>query len=88
MSKAEAAMAKKVGVIGSDNANSIVLLVEHAGRKIILPGDLESPGLEDLLAELPIDCDVVIVGVGCVGIVVRSVGWLVPLSLKIETMLD
>jgi competence protein ComEC len=48
-----------LGVIGSDNANSIVLLVEHAGRKIMLPGDLESPGLEDLLAELPIDCDVV-----------------------------
>jgi competence protein ComEC len=48
-----------LGVIGSDNANSIVLLVEHAGRKIILPGDLESPGLEDLLAELPIDTDIV-----------------------------
>lgn len=48
-----------LGVIGTDNANSIVLLIEHAGRKILLPGDLESPGLEDLLAELPIDCDVV-----------------------------
>ncbi len=48
-----------LGVIGSDNANSIVLLIEYAGRKILLPGDLESPGLEDLLAELPIDCDLV-----------------------------
>jgi len=47
------------GVFGSDNANSIVLLVEHAGRRILLPGDLESPGLEDLLAEEPLDCDVV-----------------------------
>jgi competence protein ComEC len=48
-----------LGVIGSDNANSIVLLVEYAGRKLLLPGDLESPGLDDLLAEFPIDTDVV-----------------------------
>lgn len=48
-----------LGVAGSDNANSIVLLVEYSGRKILLPGDLESPGLDDLLAELPIDTDVV-----------------------------
>jgi competence protein ComEC len=47
------------GVGGNDNARSIVLLIEYAGRRILLPGDLESPGLEDLLAELPIDCDVV-----------------------------
>lgn len=43
---------------GSDNANSIVLLVEHAGRRLLLPGDLESPGLEDVLAEEPLDVDV------------------------------
>lgn len=48
-----------LGVIGSDNANSVVLLLEFAGRKLLLPGDLESPGLDDLLAELPIDCDLV-----------------------------
>ena len=47
------------GVFGSDNANSIVLLVEHAGRRLLLPGDIESPGLEDLLAEEPLDCDVI-----------------------------
>jgi competence protein ComEC len=47
------------GVQGSDNANSIVLLVEYAGRKILLPGDLESPGLEDLLHSPEIDCDVI-----------------------------
>jgi competence protein ComEC len=46
-----------LGVFGSDNANSLVLLIEHAGRKVLLPGDLESPGLEDVLAELPIDTD-------------------------------
>lgn len=48
------------GVLGSDNANSIVLLVEHAGRRILLTGDLESPGLDALLAEAPIDCDVLL----------------------------
>lgn len=47
------------GVLGTDNANSIVLLIEHAGRRILLPGDLESPGLDDLMAEEPLDCDVV-----------------------------
>ena len=47
------------GVAGSDNANSIVLLVEFDGRRILLPGDLESPGLEDLLDEPQLDCDVI-----------------------------
>jgi competence protein ComEC len=47
------------GVFGSDNANSLVLLVEYAGRRLLLPGDLESPGLEDLLAEEPLDCDII-----------------------------
>jgi competence protein ComEC len=55
----EALHPPRKGVFGSDNANSIVLLIEHAGRRILLPGDLESPGLEDLLAEEPLDCDVV-----------------------------
>jgi competence protein ComEC len=48
------------GVIGSDNANSILLLVEYAGRRLLLTGDLESPGLDDVLAEEPLDCDVVL----------------------------
>ena len=47
------------GVIGSDNANSILLLLEHAGRRVLLTGDLESPGLEDVCAEDPLDCDIV-----------------------------
>lgn len=46
------------GVLGSDNANSIVLAIEYQGRRILLTGDLESPGLDDVLAELPYDCDV------------------------------
>jgi competence protein ComEC len=46
------------GVPGSDNANSLVLVISHAGRRILLPGDLETPGLQQVMAELPLDCDV------------------------------
>lgn len=35
----------------SDNANSIILLIEHWGQRILLTGDLEPPGLDDVLAE-------------------------------------
>ncbi len=45
-------------MLGSDNSNSLVLAVDGFGRRILLPGDLESPGLEDLLAEEPMHCDV------------------------------
>jgi len=48
------------GVIGEDNANSIVLAIEHRGRRLLLPGDLEAPGLDDVLAEEPWDCDVLL----------------------------
>jgi competence protein ComEC len=48
------------GVLGSDNANSLTLSVEHAGRRMLLPGDLETPGIEDVMAELPYDCDVLL----------------------------
>ena len=47
------------GIFGSDNANSIVLEIEFSGRRILLPGDLETTGLDDVLAEAPLDCDVV-----------------------------
>jgi len=47
------------GVFGSDNANSIVLRIGYQGRTILLPGDLETPGLEDVMAEVPLDCDIV-----------------------------
>ena len=48
------------GVLGSDNANSLVLDVEYQGRRILLTGDLESPGIDDLLAESPTHCDVIL----------------------------
>jgi competence protein ComEC len=46
------------GILGSENANSLVLAVEYRGRRIVLPGDLESPGLDDMLAEEPQRCEV------------------------------
>jgi competence protein ComEC len=49
------------GVLGSDNANSIVLAIEYQRRRILLTGDIEPPGLNDLLAEEPWDCDVLLV---------------------------
>jgi competence protein ComEC len=50
----------RIGVVGSDNANSITLAVEYGGRRVLLPGDLESPGLDDVMAELPYDCNVLL----------------------------
>ncbi len=46
------------GVLGSDNANSLTLRADYAGRTILLTGDLEPPGMDDVLAGEPIDCDV------------------------------
>jgi len=50
----------KNGVLGTDNANSLTLGVEYAGRRILLPGDLESPGIDDVMAEAPYDCDILL----------------------------
>lgn len=49
-----------LGVPGSDNANSVVLTLEHRGRRILLTGDLEQRGLEALLSDEPYDCDVLL----------------------------
>ena len=45
----------------NDNANSIVLSIEYQGRRVLLPGDLESPGLDEVIAEPPLPCDVLMV---------------------------
>ena len=45
----------------NDNANSIVLSVEYQGRRVLLPGDLESPGLDALMADPPLRCDILMV---------------------------
>ena len=44
--------------VGNDNSNSLVVRVEAKGRSILLPGDLEGPGMEALLQKEAIDTDV------------------------------
>ncbi len=46
------------GVPGNDNAQSVVLSVEYAGRRVLLTGDLESEGLRRMLEGPRLDCDV------------------------------
>jgi competence protein ComEC len=48
------------GMPGRDNASSIVLAVEFAGKRILLTGDLEPPGSQALMNELPLHCDVLL----------------------------
>jgi competence protein ComEC len=48
------------GVIGRDNANSVLLAIEYAGKRLLLPGDLESPGIEMVMADPPLDCDILL----------------------------
>lgn len=48
------------GTGGSDNSNSLVLGIEYGDRRVLLPGDLESPGLEDLMFQSPYDCDLLL----------------------------
>jgi competence protein ComEC len=45
---------------GADNANSLVLAVEYAGRRVLLTGDLEKAGLVALTREEPLRCDVLL----------------------------
>ena len=49
------------GLPSTSNANSIVLSVEYDGRRVFLPADLQSPGLDDVLAERPLHCDMLLV---------------------------
>jgi competence protein ComEC len=48
------------GSVGGDNANSLVLAIEYLGRRVLLPGDLDGPGLRAVLAEEPWHCDVLL----------------------------
>lgn len=44
----------------TDNANSLVLQIEYAGRKVLLTGDLERDGLEYLLHQSPTAIDILL----------------------------
>ena len=48
-----------MGVSGSDNSNSIVLEIIYQGRRILLPGDLEAPGLQAVIDKTPCKYDLV-----------------------------
>ena len=49
------------GLPSTSNANSIVLSVEYGGKRVLLPADLQSPGLDDVLAKRPLHCDILLV---------------------------
>ena len=46
--------------LGDDNANSLVVSIEYAGRRLLLTGDLNPDGLRHLLAGPRLDCDVLL----------------------------
>ena len=47
------------GTFDNDNSNSIILAIEHAGTRVLLPGDLERTGLVLLLETEPVHFDLV-----------------------------
>jgi len=47
-----------LGTGGSDNSDSIVLLIKYKSRKLLLTGDLESTGMRILLAKDPCQVDI------------------------------
>lgn len=50
----------RTGVVGRDNANSITLLVEFGGKRILLPGDLEDEGIDAVTLDDPEDVDLLL----------------------------
>ena len=46
------------GLRASDNANCVVLAVDFDGHRVLLTGDLEPPGLDQVIAEEEWKCDV------------------------------
>ncbi len=50
----------RAGIQEPSNANSLVLAVDYRDRRILLPGDLESSGLMELLAREPRHCEVLL----------------------------
>ncbi len=48
------------GLPASDNANCLVLGIEYSGRRILLTGDLEPPGMQMVMNEFPFRADVLL----------------------------
>ncbi|MBA4017849.1 MAG: hypothetical protein C0483_11795 [Pirellula sp.] len=53
-------MPERFGSGESDNADSIVALLQCHGRRILLTGDIEGEGLRQILKRPPLDCDLVL----------------------------
>ncbi len=49
-----------LGSFGSDNSNSLVLAIESGPYRILLPGDLEAPGIDDVMGDVAYPCDVLL----------------------------
>ncbi|HZZ27851.1 MAG TPA: ComEC/Rec2 family competence protein [Pirellulales bacterium] len=47
-----------LGVVGSDNANCLVLSIGYDGRRILFTGDLAPPGMDLVMNGDPVPCDV------------------------------
>ena len=50
----------RFGGMAPDNSNSLVLELACQGRRVLLPGDLESPGIEQVMAVTTEPCDVLL----------------------------
>jgi competence protein ComEC len=50
----------RTGVLGTDNANSIVVLLDYQGRRLMFTGDLEDQGMRSVLAEEPTHLDLLL----------------------------
>lgn len=44
----------------TDNGNSLVLLLNFCGYRLLLTGDLEADGQNHLMSQLPVDCDILL----------------------------
>jgi competence protein ComEC len=47
-------------LLADDNANSLVLMIDYQQHRLLLPGDLERDGMQQLLLQSPLDCDLVL----------------------------
>ncbi len=50
----------RLGSFGGDNSNSLVLAIECGPHRILLPGDLEAPGIDIVMVDEPYPCDVLL----------------------------
>ncbi len=50
----------QLGSFGGDNSNSLVLVIESAGQRVMLPGDLEAPGIDYVMDEPPTSCEILL----------------------------